>query len=116
MIRRTKNFHRGDVYWVNFNKIFPTSNHYQLGRRPAIIVSNNFNNDNCSNVLIIPCTTKKDNLPQHTYLRMNGKTNYVLPEMLTTIDTSYLEDFLLDYTKKVFYMGRKGIENTVRNI
>ena len=35
---------RGDIYIVDLSKIFPEGKHYQRGRRPCVIVSNNMAN------------------------------------------------------------------------
>lgn len=82
--------YRGNVYWVNFENIFPDDLHYQRGIRPAIVVSNNYNNFNSDKVIIVPCTTKEDALPQHTYVYIKDKKNYILSEMITTVDIKYL--------------------------
>lgn len=86
---------RGDVYWVDFDKVFPRlydegKDHYMRGIRPCVVISNNFNNRNNSIVNIMPLTTSCDNLPQHRYLPINGITNYTVPECVTSIDKSLL--------------------------
>lgn len=87
--------YRGDVYWVNFDNIYKNTKHHQKGTRPCIIISNNYNNRNCSTVQVIPTTTAYDGLPQHKYVYINNILNYVLPEHITTINKS---DLLLKYS------------------
>ena len=58
-----------------------------------MIVSNNLNNENCDLVTVIPLTTKEDNLPQHKWVYVNHKKNYILPEMIVTIDKKYLMEY-----------------------
>ena len=78
------------VYWVDLEKVFPKDKHYQKGIRPCLIVSNNFNNSYCDLVTVIPLTTQEDHLPQHRWIYVNYKKNYLLPEMIVTIDKKYL--------------------------
>ena len=78
------------VYWVDLEKVFPKGNHYQKGVRPCLIVSNNLNNKYCDLVTVIPLTTQEDHLPQHRWIYVNYKKNYLLPEMIVTIDKKYL--------------------------
>lgn len=87
---------QGDVFIVNFSDVFSTKyGHLQQGIRPCVVVGNNKNNKFCSLVQVIPITTKKDKLPQHTVIYMpdSGRKCYLLPEMLTVIDKSLLRKY-----------------------
>ena len=95
---------KGDVFWVDFSKVFPDGEHYQRGIRPAVIVSNNYNNSNCTTVNVVPLTTRNDGLPQHRYVDIqNGLRQYILPEMITTIDKKYLGNKLPWHIEKSQY-------------
>ena len=108
---RNRIISRGDVYWVDLSKISSVyDKHTQLGTRPCIVVSNNTNNDYNNRIQIVPCSTKEDYLPQHTYIYlMNNVKSYVLPEHLMTIDRKYLG-------KKCFYLSRKQFEHVEKAI
>lgn len=82
----------GDVFWIDFSRVFPLAKneHYQKGRRMAVVVSNNKNNEYCDLIGVIPLTTKKDHLPQHTKIRIFGIDNYVLAEQMVTISKEFL--------------------------
>ena len=88
------NIKRGDIYIVNFDNIFPIGKHYQRGRRPCIVTSNNYNNRYSDLINVIPLTTKNKNLPQQlkvTSAYLPNKESYLLPESMTCIDKQYLE-------------------------
>ena len=92
---------KGDVYWVDLNKIPKINTHGQKGTRPCIVISNNTNNDYSDMIQIVPCTTKEDYLPQHTYVYlMHNIKSWVLPEQILSIEKKYLGE-------KCFYLSRK---------
>ena len=90
---------RGEVYWVDFAEVFPNANHYQRGIRPAIIISNEYNNTYCENVNIIPLTTRVKKLPSHADIVFKGKINNALCEQITTIDKIYLKGWCGNVSK-----------------
>lgn len=103
--------YKGDVYWVDISKVFTIDDtHAQRGIRPCVIVSNNQNNINSSRVVIVPLTTKKDNLPQHTKVMLHGIENYVLPECITSIPKNFLKKKYGRISKKAFYFVSKAIK------
>ena len=91
---------RGEVYWVDFSEVFPKGNHYQRGIRPAIIISNEYNNKYCENVNIIPLTTRVKKLPAHADIIFKGKINNALCEQITTIDKRYLDGWCGNVSKE----------------
>ena len=99
---RNRIISRGDVYWVDLSKISSVyDKHTQLGTRPCIVISNNTNNDYSNMIQIVPCTTKEDYLPQHTYVYlMHNVKSWVLPEQILSIEKKYLGE-------KCFYLSRK---------
>ncbi len=83
---RNRIISRGDVYWVNLDNV-AHNKHSQKGVRPCIVISNNYNNDYCDMIQIVPCTTKDDNLPQHTYVYlMHNTKSWVLPEQILSVE------------------------------
>ena len=103
---------RGDVYWVDLDKVFPRLYDGQKDRgiRPCVIISNNFNNRHNSIVNIMPLTTSCDNLPQHRYLTINGITNYTVPECITSIDKSLLSSKYSVINDKYYNQIEKAID------
>lgn len=101
----------GDVFWINFDYVFPVakSKHYQKGRRMGVVVSNDKNNEHCDLIGVIPLTTKKDHLPQHTKIRIFGIDNYVLAEQMVTMS----KEFLL---RKVISLNEYSVEQVRKSM
>lgn len=89
------NVRRGDIYIVDFDKVFPEGKHYQRGRRPCVVTSNDKANEFCELVNVVPLTSKKKHLPQqlkvHSECLTHNGESYLLPECSTCIDKRYLE-------------------------
>lgn len=103
---------RGDIYIVDLSKIFPEGKHYQRGRRPCVIVSNNMANKYCELVNIIPLTSKNKHLPHHVLIHSSClayEVSWLIPECATAIDKKYLE-------YKVGYLTGKEMDNVDRAI
>jgi mRNA interferase MazF len=83
---------RGDIFYVDFGK--SDSTHKQSGIRPAVIVSNNKNNDNSPVITVVPLTAriwKKRYLPTHVQIpkrvgRGLDKPSMALAEQVETLD------------------------------
>lgn len=103
---------RGDIYIVDFNKIFSEGKHYQRGRRPCVIVSNNMANKYCDLVNVIPLTSKNKHLPHHVLVHsscLSDGVSWLIPECGTAIDKKYLE-------YKVGYLTGREMDNVDRAI
>lgn len=89
---------RGDIYYVNFSHL--QGSHYQQGRRPAVIVSNDLANLHSYLVTVVPLTSqvkKKKELPTHVFLPQGvikglKRSSLVLAEQVSTIDKGLLEE------------------------
>ena len=101
----------GDVFWIDFSRVFPIAKnkHYQKGRRMAVVVSNDKNNEHCDLIGLIPLTTKKDHLPQHTRIRIFGIDNYVLSEQIVTISKEFL-------IKKVLSLNEYNVDKVKQSM
>ena len=65
-----KNYKKGNVYLVNLNNSYPN---IQKGRRPCIIVQNDYANTFSKTLIVVPITTKikRTDLPIH--VRIDSK-------------------------------------------
>ena len=100
---------QGDVFWVDMDKVFPDLPHYQKGIRPCLVISNNYQNTYSDMINIIPLTSKYDGLPQHSFIYVRNKRNYLLPEMTTTINISLI-------LKKMGYVSEGYIQQALKSI
>lgn len=84
---------RGDIFYVA--KYGDTTGSEQNSGRPAVVVSNNKNNEHIPTVEIVYCTTKpKEDLPTHCTVRSTTVTSTVLCEQVTTVDKQRLGDYI----------------------
>lgn len=84
---------RGDIFYVT--KYGETSGSEQNAGRPAVVVSNDKNNEHSPTVEIVYCTTKpKEDLPTHCTIRSTSVTSTVLCEQVTTVDKQRLGDYI----------------------
>jgi mRNA interferase MazF len=77
---------KGDIVWLDFT---PQSGREQRGRRPAMVVSNDFFNSRTGLSLVCPITSSKRDNPLHTRINNIGKiTGYIMVEQLRAVDFS----------------------------
>lgn len=65
----SSNVNLGDIIYLNFN---PQAGHEQMGRRPALVISNNTLNRCSSMAMVCPITNTDKNHPLHVPL--DGRT------------------------------------------
>lgn len=83
---------RGEMYYIHED--YSAVGHEMKAGRPAIIVSNDMNNEFSTTVEIIYLTTKpKKELPTHTCVRSCSLTSTSLCEQITTIDKARIGDY-----------------------
>lgn len=91
-------YQRGDVYFVEKSHYIGSE---QQAGRPAVIVSNNTNNDCSSTVELVYLTTqKKTPLPTHVKIKTTGIISTVLCEQVHTVDMQRLMDYCGTCTKE----------------
>jgi mRNA interferase MazF len=82
---------RGDVFYIERT---PTYGSEQQSGRPAIIVSNDMNNEFSPTVEVVYLTTQpKNNLPTHVTITSSARTSTALCEQITTISRDRLGDW-----------------------
>ena len=60
---------QGDIIKIDFD---PISGHEQAGYRPALVISNNYFNNNCSVTLVCPISNTKSTYP--TQINLDDRT------------------------------------------
>lgn len=113
-------YQRGDVYFVDKFRSVGSEQH---SGRPAVIVSNNTNNDVSPTVEIVYLTTqKKPPLPTHVRINTTGTPSTVLCEQVHTVDMQRLMDYCGSCTKEEMQaidqalLVSLGLTNVVREI
>ena len=70
-----KVFEQGDIVYIDFN---PQAGHEQMGRRPAVVISNNTYNRFSKMLMLCPITNTNKKHPFHVELDDRTKTTGVI--------------------------------------
>lgn len=97
-----KAIRRGDIFWV---EIAPSVGSVIHGRRPAVIVSNDFNNQhaNTREVVYLTRNTGKKSMPTHTFVVCGSRVSLALCEQISTVSVSQLGKFIGRCSEKEMY-------------
>lgn len=68
-------FEQGDIVYLDFN---PQAGHEQMGRRPAVVISNNMFNRFSKMLMVCPITNTNKKHPFHVELDSRTKTTGVI--------------------------------------
>lgn len=74
---------QGDLIWISFS---PQIGHEQMGRRPALIVSNDTFNQKTGLCLVCPVTNTDNGFPLHVPLQETLTTGVVMVEQMQSIN------------------------------
>ncbi|MGE5607050.1 MAG: type II toxin-antitoxin system PemK/MazF family toxin [Bacteroidota bacterium] len=75
---------QGDIIWLNFT---PQSGHEQMGKRPALVISNDFFNWKTGFAFVCPITSTHKSYPLHVKLIATKKINgFIMVEQSKSID------------------------------
>ena len=86
---------RGDVYYVASTRDYQEYGSEQRSGRPAIIVSNDKNNEFSPVVEVVYLTTRpKNRLPTHIDIRATGKPSIAICEQITSVSVERLGDYI----------------------
>lgn len=86
---------RGEIYYVEPSKQYQETGSEQRTNRPAIIVSNDLNNENAQTVEVVYLTTQpKKELPTHVQINCNGRISTVLCEQISTVAVERLQNYM----------------------
>jgi mRNA interferase MazF len=97
--------HRGEIYYISRGGV--SYGHEQQADRPAVIVSNEKNNENSGVVEVVYLTTQpKTDLPTHTVIRSTGRVSTVLCEQIVSVSV----DRIAGYIGQVSEQEQKNID------
>lgn len=97
--------HRGEIYYIS--RGVASYGHEQQADRPAVIVSNEKNNENSGVVEVVYLTTQpKTDLPTHTVIRSTGRVSTVLCEQIVSVSV----DRIVGYIGQVSEQEQKNID------
>lgn len=97
--------HRGEIYYISRGGA--SYGHEQQADRPAVIVSNEKNNENSGMVEVVYLTTQpKTDLPTHTVIRSTGRVSTVLCEQIVSVSV----DRIAGYIGQVSEQEQKNID------
>lgn len=83
---------RGEIYYIE--RDYRNVGSEQIAGRPAVIVSNEKNNEYSATVEVVFLTTQpKADLPTHVTIRGTGKASTALCEQITTVSTERIGSF-----------------------
>lgn len=86
---------------MGFISLDPTQGHEQSGRRPVIIVSNDFFNSRSTVIWVCPITTKVNGYPLHVPLDSNTKIKGEIKcEQIRALDLKAREFEFIEYAPK----------------
>lgn len=105
------NIKRGDIYYVERSQYAPSTGNEQWSGRPAIIVSNDKNNEFSQTVVVVYLTTKpKVDLPTHIDIRSSTKPSVALCEQVTTVAFERIGNFIAHCTDQEMQMIDAALE------
>lgn len=88
---------RGDILYIYRGSAVGSEQH---SGRPAVVVSNDKNNESSSTIEVVFCTTqRKPELPTHTILRSTPHESTVLCEQINTVSVERIGSYLSKCTE-----------------
>nr|UVX80351.1 MAG: PemK-like, MazF-like toxin of type II toxin-antitoxin system [Bacteriophage sp.] len=86
--------HRGEIYYISRGGASPQGCE-QYPDRPAVIVSNEQNNEHSGTVEVVYMTTQpKTDLPTHCVIRSTGRTSTVLCEQVNSVSVERIGTYI----------------------
>lgn len=96
---------RGDIYYVERSQYAPSTGSEQWSGRPAIIVSNDKNNEFSQILEVVYLTTRpKVDLPTHIDIRSSQKPSVALCEQVTSVSLERIGDYVSHCTDQEMQM------------
>lgn len=96
---------RGDIYYIDRSPYYQTTGSEQQPGRPAIVVSNDANNEHSETVEVVYLTTRpKKDLPTHIDIRSSAKPSVALCEQVTTVSAERIGSYVGSCTEQELVM------------
>lgn len=77
---------RGEIYYIEKSTRYQTMGSEQYAGRPAIVVSNEANNENSSVIEVVYLTTQpKNDMPTHVAIKSTKRQSIALCEQVTSV-------------------------------
>ncbi|MBS6194236.1 MAG: type II toxin-antitoxin system PemK/MazF family toxin [Clostridiales bacterium] len=84
---------RGEIFYISRGGAI--TGHEQFSDRPAVVVSNDMNNENSGVIEIVYLTTQpKTDLPTHATVRSTGRISTALCEQVTSVSTDRVNNYI----------------------
>ncbi len=94
------NIKRGEMFYISRGGV-PYSGSEQHSDRPAVVVSNDKNNENSNVVEVVYMTTQpKTDLPTHVTVRSTGRPSTVLCEQVYSVSTERIGTYIGECSDK----------------
>lgn len=103
---------RGEIYWVDLNPVVGK----ETGKtRPAVIISNDYNNEFAGTVTVLPITSKTDKVYPFEVLVKSGNTGLasnskIKANQIRTVDKSRLRKLIGKLSHEQMEAVRKAIK------
>lgn len=92
--------HRGEIYYISRGGASPQGSE-QYPDRPAVIVSNERNNEYSNTVEVVYMTTQpKADLPTHVTIRSTGRTSTVLCEAIYSVSVDRVQGYIAEVSEQ----------------
>lgn len=86
---------RGEIYYVEPSKQYQETGSEQRSNRPAIIVSNDMNNENAQTVEVVFLTTQeKPPLPTHVTIKSANRLSTALCEQINAVSIERIANYM----------------------
>ena len=103
---------RGDIHWVEF--IIPSKKSRTIQQEhPALIISNNKQNQFSSVLTVLPITSQLDKVYPFEVLIQLEKPSKILLDQITTIDKEYVKKRITSLTNKEMMVVEKKLHITL---
>lgn len=85
---------RGEIFYISRGGVTSHGNE-QFADRPAVVVSNDKNNENSGVIEVVYMTTQpKTDLPTHVTIRSTGRISTVLCEQVSSVSTDRVNNYI----------------------
>ena len=107
-------FYRGDIHWVEFpTQLTGTKIHTIQAQHPAVIISNNQQNQFSPVLTVLPITSQLDKIYPFEVLIQLEKPSKILLDQITTIDKTFAKKKIASLTDLEMTKVEKLLHSTL---